>query len=303
MVAHPERKAQRALQRLAAATLCPVTAVHDADALAAAVDADTIAIVDVGLARSAPGLHARPARAWIAVPGEGLAPADPPAIDALLAAGWSHVIAHPMPVLVEELLATIQKLLRGQVFGLEKYMAWSAEMRSHALADTRDREAAVAALARDVAAAGLPDRTGSMASVIADELLANALYLAPIDEAGRRHRAAEPRDGARALTGADAVTLRWATDGRYLGIEVRDRWGSLDVAAVPARLVSGAKRAPPTGDGGMGMPLVYACASQLVISILPGQLTEVIALLDVRFRPTELGRSGSLHIFRGSELP
>src|SRR5215472_10335695 len=97
VVAHPERKAQRALQRLVGATLCPVEVVPDVAALLAAVDESTIAVVDVGLAKAHPELRERAARAWIAVPGEGLAAADAGAVGALLAAGWRHVVAHPMP--------------------------------------------------------------------------------------------------------------------------------------------------------------------------------------------------------------
>jgi hypothetical protein len=300
VVAHPERKAQRALHRLVGAARWPVEVVADLDALVAAVDPDTIAIVDAGLARMQPALRARPALAWIAVPGEGVTPADPAIVDTLLEAGWTHIAAHPMPLLAEELLTTVIKLARGDAFGLEKYIAWGAEVHSCALGDSRDRDAVVASIAKEVVAAGLPERAGSLASVIADELLTNALYAAPIDEAGQRFRARDPRDQGRALTGRDAVTVRWATDARYLAVEVRDHWGSLDEAAVAGRLVSGSTRAVD-GDGGMGLPLVYACCTQLVIGSAPSELTEVVALLDVRYRPTELGRAASFHMFRGHD--
>jgi hypothetical protein len=52
VVAHPERKAQRALQRLVGASLCPVEVVADLAALSAAVDEQTIAVVDAALART-----------------------------------------------------------------------------------------------------------------------------------------------------------------------------------------------------------------------------------------------------------
>jgi hypothetical protein len=291
VVAHPERKAQRALQRLVGATLCPVEVVADVDALIAAVDAQTIAVVDAGLAQARPDLHTRPARAWIAVPGEGLAPAEAASVQTLLAAGWRHVVSHPMPILAEELLATVQKLIRDDAFGLEKYVTWGAEVRRYILEDTRDRDTAVSELAKDVVAVGLPDRVGSMVSVIADELIANALYAAPVDDGGARFRADEPRDQTRVLAGRDLVTLRWATDARYLAIEVRDRWGTMDPTAVTAKL---------TGKESMGLPLAYACCNQFVISVAPEAMTEVIALLDVRYKPTELGRAASFHMFTGS---
>jgi hypothetical protein len=296
VVAHPERKAQRALQRLVGATLSPVEIVEDGPALLAAVDRDTIAIVDAGLAQTTPGLRDRPARAWIVVPGEGLAPAETAAVDTLLTDGWSHVVAHPMPILAEELLATVQKLRRNDVFGLEKYIAWGAETRSYTLGDAREREEAVLTLADDVVGVGLPDRVGSLVSVIADELIANALYLAPRDENKQRYRATEIRKRGRPLRGRDVVTVRWATDARYLAIEVRDRWGTLDPTEVAGRLVNG-KSGTAATEGGMGLALAYACCNQFVIDLQPDVMTEVIALLDVRYKPTELCRSASFHIF------
>lgn len=296
VVAHPERKAQRALARLLGATRCQIEVVADANALATAADDATLAVVDAGLACGLGQLRAAAARAWIAVPADEAAPAAAETVAALLAAGWQHVIAQPMPLLAEELLATVQKLTRADLFGLEKYMAWGAEIRSHALGDARDRDAAVAELARDVVALGLPDRIGSVASVIADELIANAVYAAPVDDRGGRPHAQDSRDQARALTGRDAVTVRWATDARYLAIEVRDRWGSLDVAGVSRQLAAGGNQVSASG-GGMGLALAYACSNQLVIDVQPEAMTEVIALLDMRYKPTELARSASFHAF------
>ena len=317
VVAHAERDVQRTLQRVVGAALSPVVVVDDAAALVAAVDGDTIAIVDANLACAAPNLCMRPARAWIAVPGGGTAASDAAAhggasaaaggavevgmdaatIDALLTAGWGHVIAHPMPVLGEELLATVQKLRRSEVFGLEKYVTWAAEIRSYALEDTCDRDDAVAAIARDIVGVGLPERVGSLVTVIADELIANALYVAPVDEHKQRYRAGEAREKSRALRGRDIVTVRWATDARHLALEVRDRWGTLDPAAIAGHLVNGRGASAARADGGMGLALAYACCNQFMIDLQPDVMTEVIALLDVRPHTGELARSASFHTF------
>jgi hypothetical protein len=304
LVAHPERKAQRALARLVGATLHPVEVFAELDALLAAVGPDTIAVIDVALANARPGIAtSHPARAWIAVPGEGSAPCEPQTVSLLLEHGWRHVIAHPMPVLAEELLATVQKVLRSDPFAIEKYVAWGAEVRSYRLDDAEERDAAVTALAKDVIAAGSADRVSPLASVIADELLANALFTAPVDDRGARMRQHDPRDRPRRLQGRDVVTMRWATDARYLAIEVRDQWGSIDPDAVARRLARVSQESATTSEGGMGLPLAYACANQFIIGISPGQLTEMIALIDLRFRPTELSRVASFHVFSGERPP
>jgi len=95
----------------------------------------------------------------------------------------SHLVRDPTD---RDLGITSEKLVSGDLFGLEKYVAWGAAVRSYVLEDASERDDAVATLARDVVAAGLPDRIGSLVSVIADELIANALYIAPIDDAGAR---------------------------------------------------------------------------------------------------------------------
>lgn len=294
VVVHGERRAQRSLQRLLGTTLCPVEVVPDL--ASATIDSDTIVVIDAAIALTALDACKRSARAWIAVPGEGLHPADPMVVSALLHAGWDHVVAHPMPLLSEELLATAQKLLRRDCFGLDKYMVWGSEVRGFTLEDAVERDAVVSAIASDVTRVGLPDRIGSLVSVIADELLANALYAAPIDDSGVKHRVHDPRDRTRLLNGRDVVTLRWSTDGRYLAIEVRDRWGTIQPAAIETRL---AATKTANAEGGMGLPLAYACSNQLVVNLAPGALTEVIALLDIRYKPTELARSASFHAFWG----
>ena len=43
-----------------------------------------------------------------------------------------------------------------------------------------------------------------------------------------------------------------------------------------------------------------------MIDCAPKRLTEIIALLDVRYKPTELGRAASFHTFTGGfpeEMP
>lgn len=300
VVIHPERKAQRMLARLAGSTLCKIDVLAELPTAADAC-ADAIVIVDAQLACAQPALRERAARAWIAVPGEGVEPASSDVIGALLAAGWDHVIAHAMPLLAEELLATTQKLLRGDCFGLDKYMAWGASISSFALDNALERADAVALLARELAPVGLPERISSLVSVIADELLANAIYAAPVDETGARFRARESREASRVLVGRDVVTLRWATDARYLAIEVRDRWGSLDPIPIGKRLAASKNQTRP--EDGMGLPLAYACANQLVLGVAPAQLTEVVALLDVRYKPTDLARNASFHAFTTTSAP
>lgn len=305
LIVHPDRKAQRTLQRVLASTLRPVEVIDPDGAKArAAASPGTICVVDQRIAHARPDLAGSPACGWIAVPSDDTAAARPDAVAALLEAGWRHVIGAPLTLSADELVATAQKLLRREVFGLEKYLGWAATVQTVRLDDATDRPDAVAALVEGVTRSGLSDRMVSLASVIADELLANAIWSAPVDADGGHPHRDTPRDTPRRLTGdpRDAVRLRWACDSRLLAVEVVDGWGSLD-PALPGPLVARSSRraarhvhAEPGGDG-MGMALAYACCHQLVLGVAPGRRTEVIALIDVRHRPSDIGRAPSLHVF------
>ena len=98
------------------------------------------------------------------------------------------------------------------------------------------------------------------------------------------------------------MTVRWATDARYLAIEVRDRWGTIEPDGVATRLANG-KASAASAERGMGLALAYACCNQFVVDVQPEVMTEVIALLDVRYKPTELGRSASFHTFVAAAPP
>jgi len=55
-----------------------------------------------------------------------------------------------------------------------------------------------------------------------------------------------------------------------------------------------ARQAQGVDDGivqGMGVALAYRSCDHLVFNLDPGKRTQVIALIDVRFRPIELGNT------------
>ncbi len=295
MVIHPDRKAQRVLHRIAAAAVRGATVSGDLAAALALQPA--IAVVDATLGNDLPVRY--PAIAWVAVPGDGAVPLDSNRAAALLAAGWRHVVTQPAPLLAEELY-TVLGCLSGAVAPTPAGLLLPGAAITRAeLDDAGDREAAVAALVRDIVAMGLTDRVASLASVIADELLSNAIFAGPVDAAGLHFRAKDPRDRGRALAGRDRVELAWASDARYLAIAVADQWGSLDLAALGPSLAAGVRGTVSEDAGGMGLSLVHACAQRLHVAVEPGIATRAIALIELRHRATELARTGSVHLHGG----
>lgn len=208
----------------------------------------------------------------------------------------TNLLVHPMPVLGEELTVTAQKLLRDDLFGAEKYLLWGTELEAIALTRASQRTHIVGALADQVRARGLGPRAASVAMLVADELISNAVHNAPVDDAGVHYRADLPRDSELELDPRHQVALRWGCDGRYLAVEVTDRFGSLDRDTVLASLVaSGFKDAG--GGAGMGIALAYRSCDHLVFNLAPGKRTEVIALVDVRSPHGERVPASSYNVF------
>jgi DNA-binding response OmpR family regulator len=87
----------------------------------------------------------------------------------------TNLLVHPMPFLAEELTTTVHKLVHGDLFGAEKYLLWGTELHAQTLTNANQRAEFAAQLADDVRARGQSARVASMAMLVADELMSNAV--------------------------------------------------------------------------------------------------------------------------------
>jgi len=187
-------------------------------------------------------------------------------------------------VLAEELTITAHKLIRGDLFGLEKYLLWGTDIHETALSRASQRGDIVGELAERIRTCGQSARVASMAMLVADELLSNAVHNAPVDGDGTHYRRELARNTELELDGRHGVRLRWGCDARYLAIEVTDQFGSLDRDTILGALASNDVRESGSGAG-MGIALAYRSCDHLVFNLAPGVRTEIIALIDVRYPP------------------
>ena len=303
LIVHANRKTQRLVQRVLGSTgygidvaddpdqatrllahLSPVLVVVDGALLVDATSRDSVAaLFEAARARGVEScmtlLDSEAAQKVPAILGMG---------------AITNLLVHPMPVLAEELTITAQKLIRGDLFGAEKYLMWGTELHETTLVRASQRSHLVADLAHHIRARGQGARVASMAMLVADELISNAVHNAPVDANGVHHRADLPRDRELELDGPHQVRLRWGCDARYLAIEVRDHFGSLSRDTILSAL--GKRDVRESGGGaGMGIALAYRSCDHLVFNLAPGTCTEIIALIDVRvvFAGTRSERSSA----------
>jgi hypothetical protein len=215
-----------------------------------------------------------------------------------------HLIAASASVLPEELSVTLQKLLRRDLFGLEKYLLWGTVVQDFHLTHSDERGELVQ-LVTEQAVAVAGRRFASLAVLCADEILSNAIFNAPVDRSGEPPR---NRDRAldRALAEGERVGLRFACDGRYLAIEAGDRFGSIDPELLPGRIAASAVNGTElshmvrfdTPGSGIGLGLIYRSCSQLIVNLEPGRRGEFLCLIDVRESPQSvMNRLGSFSMF------
>jgi hypothetical protein len=206
-----------------------------------------------------------------------------------------------------ELLITSVKLLSGDLFGLEKYLAWGVkvhEIEVDSYDAKRDALTAVEAKARQVGA-----RRSLVARIAGatDELLMNAIYNAPAAREGGSTSSRMRRATGDGLTDEPAL-LRFACDGRNFAVSVQDNYGELHKRAIldhlmRARNEQGRPKLAERGGAGLGLYFIMSSATRFIANIAPKQLTEVICLFD-------LDQSGaraptcarSIHIFTSNGL-
>jgi CheY-like chemotaxis protein len=202
-----------------------------------------------------------------------------------------------------EVLVTVEKIFRHDVFGIEKYLpGFGIEIESRVLTRATDREPAIERVNEFMRHLGAGSQLSSTAGIVADELITNAIYNAPRDPEGAPIYAATSRREKITLLPHEFVTMAMGSNGEKFAISVTDQFG----AFTGDHLRSGLRRClsaddpieQKDGGAGIGLYMVLSSCSQLVINVSPGLCTEVIAIWDLekRLRGVRMG-GHSLHVF------
>jgi hypothetical protein len=220
-----------------------------------------------------------------------------------------HVIADAGQPDETELVVTTVKLMRddgGSIFGLDKYLAWGVLVREKVINGYDDKREAITEIADYARDGGARRPLVRAIETAADELMMNALYDAPAARYGVRARISERTRAGLGPLGEESVTLRYACDGRYFALSVRDNYGLLTKEALldnlsRARATRGAPREGNTSDGrgaGLGLYFILSNVTRFIANIDPGKTTEVIGLFDLRRTGRDAeGCARSLHVF------
>lgn len=221
--------------------------------------------------------------------------------------GLANLLAHDREVSPRELIVTLQKILRYDIFGLDKYFGWGVESFDQRIRSSRETRDAVDEATAFAGGLDIHPRLVENLATVVHELLTNALYNAPVDGAGAARFMHLPRTTEVTLDPDEEVILTVCCDGQQLGVSVADSFGamtkdqSLDYLAKCMRREGAQEHRANKGGAGLGLYMTFDSLNHLVLNIRPHERTEVIGLIDIRGSYRDFVKRGkSFNIFVGT---
>jgi hypothetical protein len=217
-------------------------------------------------------------------------------ITLMLEAPVSHLVGDPDD---GDLGITSEKLVSGDLFGLEKYVAAGARIGERVIATDAEKRSAMGEVCAWAEAIGARRPVLHRLANVVDELLMNALHDAP-----RESKPTLALDPGAPLE--KRAVLRWASDTRTIAVSVGDAFGALRQRDVidHVRRARDERGRPELGEpgAGLGLYLVLANVASLIVNVDPGHRTEVVCLFDLAKRERPAVETGvrSLHVFAAS---
>lgn len=203
---------------------------------------------------------------------------------------------------IKSILSTVSKITNSDYFGLEKYLSWGTEIREHKVSKSAERRQIIAEMANTLSELGLRRTLVSRCENVAEELLMNAIYDAPIDPKGKHLYNHLDRTEAIELAPNEQPVFRYGCDGMFLGISVRDPFGSIDRETVLEYLDScfSGRETPlhkNKGGGGHGVFIILRSANMTIFNVQKGVSTEVITLFDLEPKQSGKQKTSSFQYF------
>jgi hypothetical protein len=179
---------------------------------------------------------------------------------------------------------TAQKLLTGDIFGIEKYLPEGTPVHYARLRDFQGRGKAIDTVLAFAEESKMRRQVRNAIGSVCEELLMNALYDAPVDVNGRQVFAElDPHDRTHTRS-PRPVSIRYAATEQVFAIAVRDRFGRLAkntiLAYIEKCIHSPSQIDRKTYGAGLGLYLVANAAASYVVNVAYGIATEVVCTFD-----------------------
>jgi len=208
---------------------------------------------------------------------------------------------------LKNITTTVSKLLGEDLFGLEKYLNWGVEVRHHPIANSQERGSLLDKMGAYFSQLGVRRPILNKCTMVAEELLMNAIYDAPVNAEGTSLYNHLPRTQTVVLKPEEQGSFRYACDGMLLAISVEDPFGSFHrntIIDYLERCYDGLIGTLNDSKGGAGRGLFHIIATSdlVVFNVKPGIRTEVIAMFNIDPNSPKNERTTSFHYFYHSDV-
>lgn len=217
----------------------------------------------------------------------------------------SNIVAKSNEFSPEELITTVGKIIRNDIFGIDKYLCYGATPMTYEVSSSLQKDPLLSAMSDYALSIGINKRIISAVVGVADELLMNAIYNAPIYPNGVRPYARRSRTVPVELQPNETCFFSFASDGSRFLISVHDRFGSLTPEKIRSYLVrcfamGDDQIEQKQGGAGMGFYFIMENLNKLIVNISPGRGTEFIGIIDISGTYKDyVEKCKSFHIFVG----
>jgi hypothetical protein len=197
-----------------------------------------------------------------------------------------------------QVTSTVAKLLARDLFGVDKVLPWGVRVYSALVSDYNEKAAAIAAIGDFAQAMGVRRKYREQIDQCIDEMLMNALYDAPVDDAGKPLFADVPVRERVLMRADEKAVVQYGCDGDRFAVSVRDAFGTLRKETILFYLdkclhaPEGEQIDRKAGGAGLGLYLICNSASDVSFHIFAGSATEVICSFDLSAQRAQLRTLG-----------
>lgn len=203
---------------------------------------------------------------------------------------------------VKNTLTTVTKILNTDIFGIEKYMAWGVETHENIIFESSRRNEFIQDMCSKFSEIGVRGTILDRVQMVAEEMLMNAIYDAPVSLDGVALFNHLPRTVEVNLNQDQACKLRYASDGNLLAVSVVDPFGGLNKETIIDYLDScyrglASIHNPDKGGAGRGLHQIIETSDLTIFNVKKSIRTEVIALFQLDHTIKKDSKKPSFHYF------
>jgi hypothetical protein len=203
-----------------------------------------------------------------------------------------------------ELMMVLRRLLRpgDEPPRFAWYLDWGFTGFQERVATSAARDRLIEKVHRFVEHIGVRKAVADTFGELAHEMVMNAMYDAPVDDQGR-HKYAGDRKARLTLPAEEQPTLRLASDGSRLVIQVSDPFGQLErhhVFEGIQRGLSSGNLDTSGGGAGLGLAMCHQATAAMVYDVSRRRRTDVTGVIDLEMNQRDFKtQAKSLHFFSG----